>query len=143
MQEVDGVIEEAMAVGHAMSLGLTLAQAACPVALLSGDLAAVERFTTLLIRHSASHALDIWHTWGKCFGATLVIERDSIDEGLAALRRALDELPQGAFYMRYAGFQGTLAEALGKARAVSNGLATIDEALARSDRDEERWYMPH
>jgi len=141
MQEVDGALEEATSVGHAMSLALTLAQAACPVALLCGNYTAAEQFIAQLVRHSAEHALDIWHTWGRCFAATLLIERGRTEEGLAALRKALDGLPQGAFYMRYTGFQGTLAEALGKAGAVSDGLSTIDEALARSDRDEERWYV--
>lgn len=141
MQEVEGAVAEATAIGHAMSLALTLAQAACPVALLCGDFDAAERFIGLLIRHSADHALDIWHSWGRCFAATLLIERDRTEEGLAALRKALDGLPQGAFYMRYTGFQGTLAEAFGKVGAVSDGLSTIDEALARSDRDNERLYV--
>jgi predicted ATPase len=141
MEEVEGAVEEATTIGHAMSLALTLAQAACPVALLCGDFDAADRFIALLIRHSAEHALDIWHTWGRCFVGTLLIERGSTEEGLAALRKALDGLPQGAFYMRYTGFQGTLAEALGRVGAVSDGLSTIDEALARSDRDDERLYV--
>ena len=57
MREADGAIEEARAVDHAMSLALALAQAGCPVALLSGDLAAAERFITWLLRHAAGHAL--------------------------------------------------------------------------------------
>jgi predicted ATPase len=141
MREVNAVTDEAIAVDHAMSLCLALAQAACPIALLSGDTAEAERFTNLLVRHSARHGLDIWHAWGKCFGATLLIERGNIDEGLAALYQAFDELPQGAFYMRYTGFQGTLAQALGKAGAISDGMATIDEVIGRSERDGERWYV--
>jgi predicted ATPase len=141
MREVDGVIEEARAVDHAMSLGMALAQAACPVALLSGDLAAAERFIAWLLKHSAEHALDLWHAWGQCFSATLVIARGNTAAGLAALHEALNELPEDAFYMRYAGLHGTLAQALGSVGAVSNGLAIIDEALARSERDEERWYL--
>ena len=38
MDEVNGVVDEATAVGHAMSLALALAQGACPVTLLSGNL---------------------------------------------------------------------------------------------------------
>jgi predicted ATPase len=36
---------------------------------------------------------------------------------------------------------GELAEALGRARQTAHGLATIDEALARSERSEERWCV--
>ncbi len=141
MREVSGVTDEAIAVDHAMSLCLALAQAACPIALLCGDIAEAERFTNLLVRHSACHGLDVWHAWGKCFSATLLIERGGIDEGLVALYRAFDELPQGAYYMRYTGFQGTLAQALGKAGGILDGLAIIDEVIGRSESDGERWYV--
>jgi len=36
---------------------------------------------------------------------------------------------------------GELAEALGRAGQAAHGLATIDEALARSERSEERWCV--
>ena len=71
----------------------------------------------------------------------LLIARGSIDEGLKTLFRALDELPRGAFFAHYAGIHATLAEALGKVGAISRAHATIDEALMRSERDEERWYV--
>ena len=128
-------------VGHAMSLALALAQGACPVTLLSGDLTAAERFINLLLKHTSEHALDLWHAWGTCFGAMLLIARGSTDEGLRTLNGALDELPRGAFFAHYAGIQATLAEALGRVGAISRAHATIDEALMRAERDEERWYM--
>ena len=64
IEEIHGVVEEATAVGHAMSLALALAQGACPVTLLSGDLTAAERFIDLLLKHTVEHALDLWHAWG-------------------------------------------------------------------------------
>ncbi|HTZ71654.1 MAG TPA: hypothetical protein VMB71_13445, partial [Acetobacteraceae bacterium] len=141
LQEAKELIGEATEVDHAMSLCLALAQAACPVTLLCGDMAAAQAYIELLVRHSAQNGLDIWHSWGKCFSAMLLIEHGNIDRGLKALYRALDELPQGAFYMRYTGFQGALAQALGTAGEVSNGLATIEDVLARCDRNNERWYI--
>jgi len=141
IEEINGVLEEAMAVGHAMSLALALAQGACPVSLLSGDLTAAGRFIDLLLKHAAENALDLWHAWGRCFGAMLVIARGSTDDGLKALRNALDELPQGAFFAQYAGIHAVLAETFGRVGAISRGHATIDEALTRSERDAERWYV--
>ncbi len=141
MNEVHGLIEEATIVGHPMSLALALAQGACPVSLLSGDWTAAERFTNLLVKHTVDHALDLWHAWGACFGAMLLIARGDTDEGLKALHRVLDELPQGAFFAHYAGIHATLAEGLGRVGAISRGHATVDDALMRAERDEERWYM--
>jgi predicted ATPase/DNA-binding winged helix-turn-helix (wHTH) protein len=141
MDEAHGVVEEATTIGHAMSLALALAQGACPVTILSGNFIAAERFIDLLLKLTAQHALDLWHAWGTCFGAMLLVARDSVDEGLETLNRVLDELPQGAFFAHYAGIHATLAEALGRVGAISMGHATIDEALMRSEREEERWYL--
>jgi hypothetical protein len=141
LNEAHGVIEEAATVGHAMSFALGLAQGACPVTLLSGDLTAAERFINLLQRHALEHALHLWHAWGTCFGAMLLIARGNNDEGLETLQRTLDELPHGAFFENYAGIRAVLAEALGRVGAISKGHATIDDTLRRSERDEERWYL--
>jgi predicted ATPase/DNA-binding winged helix-turn-helix (wHTH) protein len=141
LYEIRGLIEEATTVGHALSLALALAQGACPVTLLSGDLDAADRFIKLLLKHAMDHALHLWHAWGACFGAMLLIARGSTDEGLRELQSTLDELPPGAFFARYAGIHATLAESLGRAGAVSRARATIDAALMRSERDEERWYL--
>jgi hypothetical protein len=141
IEEVHGVVEEATNVGHAMSLALALAQAACPVTLLSGHLTVAERFIDLLLKHTLEHALDLWHAWGMCFSAMLLIARGGTDAGPKALLIVLDELPQGAFFAHYAGIRATLAEALGRCGAISRGHATIEDALMRAERDEERWYM--
>ena len=141
LDEVHALIEEATTVGHAMSLALALAQGACPVTLLSGDLSAAERFVNLLQTLAMAHALHLWHAWGTCFSAMLLIARGNNDEGLAALHKTLDELPLGAFFEHYAGIRAVLAEAFGRAGAISKGQATIDDALMRSERNEERWYL--
>lgn len=141
MNEIQIALEEATTVGHAMSLALVLAQGACPVSLLSGDLTAAERFINLLLKHATEHGLHLWHAWGKCLGAMLLIARSSTGDGLKALRSALDELPRGAFFAQYAGIHAVLAETLGKMGDLSGGHATIDAALMRSERDAERWYV--
>jgi len=140
IDEAHGVVEEAATVGHAMSLALALAQGACPVTLLSGDLTAAEIFINLLLEHTVEHALGLWHAWGTCFGAMLVIARGRNDEGLKTLHEVLEQLPRGAFFTHYAGIRATLAEALGKVGALSSAHATIDDALLRSERNDERWY---
>lgn len=141
IREAAGVVEEATIIGHGMSLALALAQGACHVTLLSGDFTAAERFIGLLLKCTLEHALDLWHAWGMCFSATLLIARGHSDEGLNTLQRILDELPNVAFFAQYALIQATLAEALGRVGAISKAHATIEQALIRSERDDERWYM--
>jgi len=141
LREAQSAVQEATAIGHGMSLALTLAQGACHVTLLSGDLLAAERSIELLLKHTLDHALDLWHAWGACFGATLLIARGSTDEGLETLQRILDEVPKSAFFARHALTQATLAEALGKVGELSRAHTIIDQALMRSERDDERWYL--
>jgi predicted ATPase/DNA-binding winged helix-turn-helix (wHTH) protein len=132
-------IEEARSLNHATSLCYALADAACPIALLTGDLATAERMVEMLLKHSAKHALDIWHACGRCFEGAILVKRGRLDTGVSLLRKALGELRESQFTLRYTTFLGTLAQALGEAGQIGEGLATINEALQRSERYEERW----
>lgn len=53
MRTAQRTIERARASDHAISLCYALARAACPVALWVGDLAAAERYVSMLLDHSA------------------------------------------------------------------------------------------
>jgi predicted ATPase len=132
-------VEGARASDHALSLCNALAQAACPIALFVGDLAAAEHWVAMLIEHSERHALAVWQIWGRCLKGVLLIKRGEFDVGLPLLRTALDELRGTGYVLRYTGFLGVLAEGLGRAGQVAEGLATIGEALARTERGEARW----
>jgi hypothetical protein len=85
MRTVESNIEDALSINHTLSLCNALAQAACPVALYAGDLAAAERFTAMLLDQTARHALDVWHAYGRCFKGMLLIKRGDVDVGLRLL----------------------------------------------------------
>jgi hypothetical protein len=57
-------VAEARAIKNAMSLGLALAVAACPVSLWVGDLAAAEHYIEMLLDDSTTHALARWRVFG-------------------------------------------------------------------------------
>src|SRR5882672_4245286 len=83
----------------------------------------------------------IWHAWGRAFEGILFIKRGDAINGLALLRTARGELRETGFAALYAEILRALAEALAGAGEVVEGLVTIDEALARSERNEERWCL--
>src|SRR5260221_162256 len=115
---------------------------ACRVALLNGDLTAAEHFIGMLIGHSERHALAFWQIWGRCFKGVLLIKRDEVATGLHHLRVALAELRvTGLGLPHTAAFLGDLAEGLGRARGIAQGLAAIDEAIERSQRNGELWCI--
>jgi predicted ATPase len=133
-------VEDAHAANHTISLCQVLAHAACPLALLTGDLAAAEHYGTMLLDHSTRHALALWRACGRSFQGVLVIQRGDVITGLPLLRAGIDEFGEaGSAVLRFIAF--LMAEALGRAGQHAEGLAAIEEAIGRSERTEERWAM--
>jgi predicted ATPase len=133
-------VAAARAIDHALSLCYAL-EAACLVPLWIGDLPAAERSVAMLLDHSARHALTVWHARGRCLNGVLLIKRGEIGGGLPLLRSALEELGETGFVPHHTAMLGTLAQGLAGSGEIAQGLATIDEALARSERDEEYWCI--
>jgi predicted ATPase len=133
-------VEDARRIGHALSLYYAL-EGACLIPLFVGDLPAAERSLAMLLDHSARHAVSRWYAWGRCFEGALLVKRGEVSTGLGLLRAALDDLRETRFVLRYTAFLGDLAEALSRAGEFAQGLEAIDEALDRSERNDERWCI--
>jgi predicted ATPase len=134
-------VDDARTLNHAVSWCLALSKAACPIALFTGDLAAAESYVAMLIDSSAAHALPIWRAEGHRFHGVLLIRKGDFDTGLRLLRNSLEELPETSYQPYLTWFLGVLAEGLGRAGQVAQGLDAIDDALARSERNEDRWCV--
>jgi tetratricopeptide (TPR) repeat protein len=81
-------MDTAQAIDHPLSLFYALIQAACPVALLAGDLAAADRFVTILLELSDRNAMGAWNVWGQCYRGVLLAKRGDAATGLQLLRDA-------------------------------------------------------
>ena len=140
MRAAESSVADARAALHANSLCYALSQVACPIALLVGDLAAAEHYVELLLDHSTRHALALWQAWGRSYQGVLVIKRGDSATGLRVLRAGLNELGEAKFAaLRLVTF--LMAEALARAGQIADGLAMIEEAIARSEHTEERWLI--
>ena len=62
--------------------------------------------------------------------------------GIALLRAGFKELDAAFSSYGLCMFLGELAEALGHIGQIAEALATVDEAIERSDRTEEGWISP-
>src|SRR5262249_28267331 len=114
---------------------------ACLVSIWSGDLVATERHVTALLDYSARHALAAWHRPARCYDGFRLIKRGDVSEGVELLRTGLDELRLTSFVPYHPVMLGALRQGLAAAGHVPKALATIDEALGKSERDEERWWI--
>jgi predicted ATPase len=141
MRDVESNIEHALSINHTLSLCNALALGACPIAVLAGELSAADRFIAMLLHHAERHALDVWHAHGRCFKGDLLLRQGDVDGGLQLLRTAIDELREARFVQYHTAFLRALAEGFAAGGQVAPGLAAIDEALAQSERNEERWCL--
>ena len=141
MRSVECQVVDARASDYPRSLSNVLLQSACPVALLVGDLTLAERCVKALMDHSARHAVEMWSLVGRCFAGALLVKRGNIGAGLDLLRSAFARKPQNVYTILHTPFLTEIADALGRDGKAAEGLSVINEALARSERDEERWCI--
>jgi predicted ATPase/DNA-binding SARP family transcriptional activator len=133
-------VADAQAIGHAVSLCGAL-EVSSLLEIWSGELADAERSVETLLDSSGRSALSVWHARGRCLRGVVLVRRGEVAAGSEVLRDGLDELRATDFVPYYTGLLGTMAQALVGVGQIPQGLATIDEALSRDERDEEFWCI--
>jgi predicted ATPase len=109
--------------------------------MMTGDLAAAERSVAMLIDVATSRNATFWRTVGRLLEGKLLIMRGEFRAGVDLLRSEIDMGRRTGWAVWYPEFLGALAEGYGRLGGRTEGLATIDEALARADRGGERYYV--
>ena len=141
MRMAQSALQEARASDHPLSLYNGLGYGTCSVAIYVGDWATADRSLAILLDLLEKHGLTIWNILGNCLRGTLLVKRGELI-GLSLLKEALDDLRKARFGLRYASYLGTLAYGHAIAGHVMEGRSVIEEALAWSERSEERWALP-
>jgi predicted ATPase/DNA-binding winged helix-turn-helix (wHTH) protein len=136
MRTAESSVAAARTTNHAMSLGQALALAACPIALFTGDLSAAGHYAEMLVDHSTRHTLARWRAWGLCHQGVLAVRRGDFSNGLRLLRAGFDEPGAAGTVPEF--FTFLMADALGRAGQLAEAVATIEEAIDRSERGGER-----
>ncbi len=135
-------IGDAITINHSVSLCNALAGAACPVAILSGDLVVAGRYTKMLTEQTSRAALEIWHMYAECFEGELLVRLGDPVGGIAKLRTGVTRLLELGFGQYLAAAQCALAAALMKGGDFAQGLAVIDDALGLAERGGGHWCTP-
>jgi predicted ATPase len=141
LSEVEEALHQARILEHTLTLGSTLVQSACPIALLAGDLIAAERYTGMLRDAAAAHGLDIWRSFAEGFAGEILARQGEVEPGLSLLGAAIDSLRQANFIQYITTFLAALARCLADADRPAESLAAIDEALQFCERGGERWAL--
>lgn len=142
LQGMERNIVEGNALGHALAFGSVLGQAACPIALFTGDLGAARRYAAALVKHSGRYNLNLWKTWASCFEGLLVFKGGDRDRGLEAMRGAFETAGESRLLPRYMVLLGEYALATALAGDPGGALQILEGMLTRCDRSREQWYVP-
>jgi predicted ATPase/DNA-binding winged helix-turn-helix (wHTH) protein len=128
----------ALSTGHALSQVNLLRQSACLVSLYIGDLPNAELFVGRLLELSGRHELGVSVAMGQCFEAMLTNLRGGT-ASIPAFRAAVEKFRATGFSPFFPLILSNFAETLCKAGHLDEGLATIEEALARADALGHLW----
>jgi hypothetical protein len=136
-----GAVDEARESNHALSLCYALAGAAWTM-LGVEDLAAAERYTVMLLDHSARLGLALWRAWVRIFQEVLVIRRYDFGPGLRQLRAGFDEFGSAMSDWISVMLLTELAAGFARAGQIADGLAAAEQAIERAEQTEARWLFP-
>lgn len=123
-----------------MSLCYALAVAACPIALLVGDLELAGRFADLLVETSTRNTLMRWQAFGCSFRGLVAMRRGNPEVGLPLLRAALRELGDAGSGLLWL-IRLLMAEVLCDAGAIAEGLRAVEDAMEPCEHAGERWRI--
>jgi tetratricopeptide (TPR) repeat protein len=120
---------------------IALAFVAMPLALMSGQIDTLERFSMALQRNLDLENAAYWRPVHRFYAAVIRYER----EGLAHiddLRLAVDELLQDGLQVRAPMYLGVLAKALLEAGKLEKANDVIESALSLQRQSKENWCLP-
>jgi predicted ATPase/DNA-binding winged helix-turn-helix (wHTH) protein len=138
LRMAEAAVDEALAIDHPPSIFYALHSAACPVSLLAGDLVMAERYINVMRELSLRRERDIWNVLAQSFRGVLLIKQGDVAPGIALLHA---NLAKNALLFQKTAMMADAAEGFARLGDAAKGLEIIDEALARSERDEERWCV--
>jgi len=134
-------VEDAESSNHPISLCYALAQAACPMAILAGDVGMAEQYIAMLLDRSRKHALPLWEGWGCFYQGVLLVNHEDRAAGARLLHRGLSAIGGARLAVRFVTFLGDAVLALAGAGHIAEGLAEVDKAVAQFGGSEENWLI--
>ncbi|MBU1376222.1 MAG: helix-turn-helix transcriptional regulator [Alphaproteobacteria bacterium] len=138
---ITAAVTEAVAVGHAGSLGFAL-DSAVTLSVLRGDLEQASGDCRRLGELGASIGYDVWVRRGEILAALIQVRSDDLSQGVPRLRAALSPSAWKLATYRTPFFLAELAQAERKAGFAAEALTTIENAIGWFGGVDDFWCAP-
>jgi tetratricopeptide (TPR) repeat protein len=136
------VLIEAEQMAHPFTLAYALNTSGCLVPLWTGNWATAEESITRLKKHAQNHALHSYYAAGLGYEGLLRAAQGDHAAGVRLVRAALLDLRKTGFLLYYMVFLSGLAELLAQSGEFDEAAAAAEEAVARAERGNNRWWLP-
>jgi tetratricopeptide (TPR) repeat protein len=136
---VQSAVGDAEALGDRSTLCYALSHGSCLVALWLGSLAAAESHAEMLLDLSRKHGFGPWGDFASRLKGVVLVKTGDLKTGSTLLRAGLDEINDPDFGLWFLTGLTELAEALGHAGRIAEGLATIKRGI---DQSQMSWLAP-
>jgi predicted ATPase len=134
-QAADAAIEDARAADHAMSLCHALVFAACPLALMTGDLASGERYASMLKELSTGHGLTRWDAYARVYQGALLIKQGEVATGWRLVNAEFDQAGFGR--LPFMDFQVAIVAEFWHASEIAARLGAVEKAITEAEESGE------
>ena len=132
--------EMAQSSGAGITVCWAVHDALCPIALMTGDLAATEEAIAAMSDWAARTDASLWKTMAAGWKGMLLVERGAFARGVELLSQTLAACEQSGWQMGYTQLLDYLAEGLAGLGHLKEAAARLEHAIAWADQKGEGWY---
>jgi predicted ATPase len=130
----------AQASGAGITVCWVVHDALCPIALMTGDLAAAEAAIAAMGDWASRMNATLWKMVKTCWEGKLLIERGAFARGIELISPTLEACEQSGWQVGYVQFLASLAEGLVGLGHLEEAGSKLERAIAWADDKGEHWY---
>jgi predicted ATPase len=138
--EARSSFDMAQSSGAGITVCWVVHDALCPIALMTGDLAAAEAAIAAMGDWASRMNATLWKMVKTCWEGKLLIERGALARGIELISPTLEACEQSGWQVGYVQFLGCLVEGLAGLGHLEEAGSKLERAIAWADDKGEHWY---
>jgi tetratricopeptide (TPR) repeat protein len=138
--EARSSFEAAQSSGSGVTVCWAAHEALCPIALMTGDVAAAEDAIAAMSDWATRLDATLWKMMATCWKGRLLVERGEFARGIELISQHLEACERTGWHLDRVQFLGWLADGLAALGHRDEAGAKLEHAIAWADHSGEGWY---